>query len=208
MTGHTLDIQAVLERLEKLEKERKRSRLVGALLVLLSAVILFGGAAQPPPHTLAADEFILRDSLGRTRASLSVDSKVVALAFFDETGRKQMLLKATTDNTGHGHASLGLGEGGANARYILAGTDPEGDLATISDGGVLLGAKDKTHVLLSASGPDSPSLEISDSRGYLTVLGVSEFQDPGTGRTQRTSAASLVLIDKDGNVIWSDPVGN
>jgi hypothetical protein len=204
VTSQRPDIQPVLERLEKLEQECKRSRMLGALLLLLLAAILLAGAAQPGQHTLTANEFILQDNQGRTRADLSVDSKGVAFTFFDEAERKQMLLMAGRDTTGHGHAWLALGERAANARLTLVGTDPD-DFATVSDGGVFVAGKHTTRIVLSVSGPDSPSVEVADSQGYTAALGVSRFEQTGTGETHETSAASLVLLGKDGKAIWRAP---
>ena len=100
----------VLSRLAQLEQENKRFRFASIVLLLLFTVVLFVGAAQTGPHTVNANEFVLQDDQGRTRAKLSVDSKKVALMFFDETGLQQLSLTSMKDNSGHGHASLALGE--------------------------------------------------------------------------------------------------
>jgi hypothetical protein len=92
-----------------------------------------------------------------------------------------------------------------DTEFEPAATDPD-DFAMISAAGVSLFGKGQTRIMLSASGPDSPSLEVADSQGYATQLGVSKLQNFATGRMQNTSAASLILLDKDRNVIWSAPV--
>ena len=193
----------VLSRLAKLERENKRFRFAGGLL-LLFAIVLLTGAAQTGRHALTADEFILQDGQGRTRAKLSVDSKGVALMFLDEAGRKQMSLTAQGDTLGRPHASLALGEGAVAARYVLAGTGRD-EWATVSDGGLFLAGKGTTRVVLSASGPSSPSIEVADSQGYAAVIGVTGRVYPSTGETQKSSAASLVLMGKGNAVLWSAP---
>jgi hypothetical protein len=44
-----------------------------------------------------------------------------------------------------------------------------------------------------------------DEQGFSATLGVANLQTPRTGETQKRSAASLVLFDKDKNVIWKAP---
>lgn len=194
---------AMLSRLAKLERENKRFRFAGGLFLLL-AIVLLTGAAQTGRHGLTANEFVLQDDQGHVRAKLSVDSKGVALVFLDETGRKQMSLAAQGDTQGRGHASLALGEGAVTARYVLAGTGRD-DWATISDGGLFLAGKGPTRVVLSASGPSSPSIEVADSQGYATEIGATGRTYPSTGETQKSSAASLMLLGKDKSVLWSAP---
>jgi hypothetical protein len=193
-------LEEVLSRLERLERQNRRFRIAGALLVVLFAVAFLTGAAQTGRHTLTANEFILQDDQGRTRADLSISSKSVALIFLDESGRKQMSLETGA----HGHAWLALGEGAVGARYVLAGTTRD-EWATISDGGLFLAGKGTTRVVISTSGPSSPSIEVADSQGYASEIGVTERVQPATGKTEKSSAASLVLLGKDQGVLWAAP---
>jgi hypothetical protein len=49
-------------------------------------------------------------------------------------------------------------------------------------------------------------LELSDDAGFKSSLGVTkELVTLRTGETHQTSAASLLLFDKDKNVIWKAP---
>jgi hypothetical protein len=194
----------VLSRLDKLESENKVLRMAAVLLVLSVLVLLLLGAAQTAQRTVTGSEFLLQDDQGHTRARLSVDSnKNVALVFLDGSGQKQMSLTGSDDKQGRRHASLALGEGAVDARYVLAGTDKD-DWATISDGGVFLAGKGTDRIVLSASGPTSPSIEVADSQGFASEIGVTSTESP-TGKTQKSSAASLVLIGKDQSVLWTAP---
>ncbi|HSY93157.1 MAG TPA: hypothetical protein VK812_17475 [Candidatus Binatus sp.] len=194
----------ILSRLDKLESENKVFRISAVLLVLSIVALLLLGASQAARRTVTASEFLLQDDQGHTRARLSVDSKDVALVFLGESGQKQMSLKGSNDQLGRGHAALALGEGAVSARYTLAGTDKE-DWATISDGGLFLAGKDTTRIVLSASGPTSPSIEVADSLGFASEIGVTSTTDSPTGKTHKSSAASLVLIGKDQSVLWTAP---
>jgi hypothetical protein len=194
----------ILSRLARLERENTRFRFGGAFLALFVIVFLLTAAARPTPQTLTANEFVLQDGQGRTRATLSADSKRVSLLFLNESGRSEMSLTAQNDSLGRGHATLALGEGAVSARYVLAGTDGN-DGAAISDGGVLLTGKGTNRVVISASGTDSPGIEVADSEGYAVEVGVSRRVVPTTGETQKSSAASLVIMGKDQSVLWSAP---
>jgi hypothetical protein len=201
VTTDIQDISGFTHRLEKLEKENKALRILGVVFFTLTFLT---GASQTGRHTLAANEILLQDDHGRTRATLSADSKKVAFLFLDESGHAQMSLTSLNDNSGHGHASLALGERAVNARLVLAGSDPD-EWTTVSDGGVFLSGRGTASIVLSNSGPFSPSVEIMDSQGYSTDMGVSQLANRATGGVQKSSAASLALVGKDRRVLWSAP---
>jgi hypothetical protein len=48
-------------------------------------------------------------------------------------------------------------------------------------------------------------LKVYDREGFATTLGTEVLLTPRTGETHKTSAASLVMFDKDKNVIWKAP---
>jgi hypothetical protein len=49
------------------------------------------------------------------------------------------------------------------------------------------------------------NLNLQDQDGFLATLGVTNIVTPRTGETHSTSAASLVLFDKNKSVIWKAP---
>jgi len=60
-----------------------------------------------------------------------------------------------------------------------------------------------TVTLVDESG--GPNLTIEDNEGYSTVIGRSDLVLTKTGKKEETPAASLVLLDKGGKVLWSAP---
>lgn len=48
-------------------------------------------------------------------------------------------------------------------------------------------------------------VELTDAEGFQATLGATNLVTPKTGETHKTSAASLVLFDKNQNVIWKAP---
>lgn len=49
------------------------------------------------------------------------------------------------------------------------------------------------------------SVSLFDEQGFEVMLGRSALVTPRTGETQMRSAASLVMFDKNKNVIWKAP---
>ncbi|MCH8268813.1 MAG: hypothetical protein IH846_14975 [Acidobacteria bacterium] len=49
------------------------------------------------------------------------------------------------------------------------------------------------------------SLILVDAEGFHVVVGATGLITPRTGKTRKTSAASVVLFDKDKKVLWSAP---
>jgi hypothetical protein len=48
-------------------------------------------------------------------------------------------------------------------------------------------------------------IKVSDGQGFEATLGTTDLVTPRTGESHKTSAASLVMFDKDENVIWKAP---
>jgi hypothetical protein len=48
-------------------------------------------------------------------------------------------------------------------------------------------------------------MQVDDAEGFAATLGATDLVTPRTGEKHKTSAASLVLFDKDKNVIWKAP---
>jgi hypothetical protein len=94
MTSRETDLQAVLERLEKLERQNLRLKRVGFVVVLLLVVwiaIWEGRRARK----LEAQEFVLRDARGMTRARLAVNGDFTDLSLLSENGKRIASLTAS-----------------------------------------------------------------------------------------------------------------
>jgi hypothetical protein len=79
--------------------------------------------------------------------------------------------------------------------------DPEGKLGgQLGDGILMLGGEKNSFAMLSPY-----NLNLQDQDGFQATLGVTNLVTPRTGESQKTSAASVVLFDKDKSVIWKAP---
>lgn len=87
MTTETPALEAIVERLERLEKRDLRLKRAGFCVLLFVSAVLLTGQARPF-RTMEAERFILRDADGKRRATLAVTAdESVSLALGDSTGR-------------------------------------------------------------------------------------------------------------------------
>jgi hypothetical protein len=54
-------------------------------------------------------------------------------------------------------------------------------------------------------GKNGPSLSLEDGKGYSTIVGKTKIEGPGNEQPRYTSAASVVLFDKDKRIMWKAP---
>jgi hypothetical protein len=205
---------AILERLEKLERENRRLRRGGlaALLVVALAGIL--GAARPAAKTLRAQQLVLTDAAGNVRAKLSAENaKFASITLYDAKGRKMLSL-----NGGGPRPGIAMADVTGKTRVLLGGLSPNlsfyddaGDTTVSLDGDalgprlLLFDGAGKMRVHLGGPGP---SFDLMDANGYETDIGVSTAPNPRTGDVQLTSAASILMFKREGEArkfIWRAP---
>ena len=86
----------VIERVEILEKQNRRLKQVGAaiLVVIISTVAM---AQAPRKRTVEAEEFVLRDTNGKMRATLAMSPEGPGLVLFDSNGTARAMLEAVRE---------------------------------------------------------------------------------------------------------------
>jgi hypothetical protein len=202
-------MQDVLARLEKLEKQSRRLKRAGALaLATVGALVLMGQA--PQPRTLEAERFVIRDQQGRVRAELGLYEAPrtplgrlsPAVKLFDDRGNSRAVLAAYPQGP-----SLDFYDDAGNIRVELVHVDHHGsDLEISGPPGkgehAQTPAESEGAVLKIDEGlKTGPVLDIWDRRGFEATLGSVDRYSP----RYPTSAASLVLAHRDGEVIWRAP---
>src|SRR5947209_3129688 len=110
-------IEAVIGRLDGLERENRRLRwIAGGLLVgvvVLGAVAIFG--PDRARRTLVAERLVIRDREGRVRASFGLDaSGLPGLKIFDRRGLEQIELGIPSEDM----SMLSFSDRGSN-RFLL-----------------------------------------------------------------------------------------
>ena len=147
MASQTSELQSILLRLSRVERQNRRLKLSGFIsLVGIAGVFLMGQASAPKvPDAIEAQEFILRGQNGTRRALLAVASDgSAAIHFYDNDGKRRPAFGVLED----GLPDLHLYEKGGATRVLLrvmpngaAGlgvADPEGtariSVTTMSSG--------------------------------------------------------------------------
>jgi hypothetical protein len=202
----------IIHRLEKLERENRRMKKIGIVSAVVVSTLIIGGQAKTS-KVVEANEFRLVDANGKVRAELSMLLTEPAMSLRDGNGEDVVQL-----GTYGGFPSLTLGKY-TGSRAVLNAGKPESPNPFLSlapgeghSGFVNINAG--TQNTLNISGPAGnvsvdtdeyygPSLAVTDKKGYSINLGRADVEFPGTGRKERTPAASVVLFGKDKKVLWS-----
>jgi hypothetical protein len=241
MTHNVENWQALAARLEKLEKQNRRIKGIGIVLLVLAAALVLMG--QTPGHrTVEANEFVLKDADGTVRGRWSVAALGPRFVLLDATGKERVAF-----NMNPGGAGLTLSDASGRARaHLVATVNGPGLLLTDANGkdrlflfaddtenSAGLGLQDekgsqpvrltvgpdRAHLILFApgerptdrliyleAGPGlGPQVMVKDKEGFYTSIGTTDLRSPRTGATGKTSAASVILFDKDNKVLWQAP---
>jgi hypothetical protein len=203
---------------------------VGAALFMAQAAPKHRGIEE---RLISTQKLLLTDAAGEIKASLTVTERGPALVFFDAKGNPAISFALNQDepkiylNSTKRQSFASLDP---NRISLNEANEQTGKTVALSihSSGVGLSLDDgrgvRAHFMLSPSGPtlglndetgeksatlsytkEGPSLELEDTQGYSAVLGRSGLVKAITGESQQTSAASLVLFDKEKKVIWKTP---
>lgn len=219
MNSQPQDVQAILQRIDALEKQNRSLIRAGLFALLFVAAMVTMGQARPS-RTVEAEQFVLRDSQGRQRLVIGtprnsgvafdlapdepaiwimgengVDRAILSgdgLGFADEKGKRQARVEIS--KTG---SALDLYDLNGKERIKLSGesTNPS----------VFISDKDGFARVSSGLINEQPSIIVNDRQGFVAQLGITDLVTSRTGEQHRTSAASFVLLGKDGKVLWSAP---
>ncbi len=147
-----------------------------------------------------SNEFILMDDSGNKRARL----------FMTKKKTENITLPGTSDSvpmTFNPTHTLTLYDEKAQTKVML----DSNDISFLNAKGSLGGQLGSGLLTVAGDGGTSGAMmvpgqmAIFDAEGFSAVLGVTTLGTPHTGETHRRSAASLVLFDKNRNVIWKVP---
>jgi hypothetical protein len=219
--------------MDKLERQNRRLKLIGTVvMVLAAAVLLMGQASQK--KTVEANEFILKDTTGKTRARLGIGATGPDLAMFDTEGKARASLEVENDTTGtvtlykdssgkdvvahnsYGGGALKMFDREGKARVILEVKNDIKENVQFKDG------SGKDVVVPMQSGGGSLTLggtgELFPGRttlreGKLDLLkngndfGLSSLDALALNFSLNTKFGSLVLNGDKGNIVLKDKDG-
>jgi hypothetical protein len=184
------------DRLLKLERQNLRLKRIGAAALVVAVSLLVMGQASQKRKTVEAEALVVRDDNGIVRVRLSMNEKFhnPEMFFFDEKGRTMLELVGGVGREGPFGGAVLINDGQGRGRGTFQAHD-DGALLSLSDAkGALKAALEPGH------------LDVSDDDGFEAALGTQDsLVTTRTGETHKTSAASLLLFDKNKNVIWKAP---
>jgi hypothetical protein len=199
MDSQKLGLEDIRGRLAKLEQQNRRFKQIGAAaLIVFASVVVMGQAVSK--KTVEANEFILRDSSGNARARLSMQNAIIdngmpQMVFLDAKGTTNLELDGSM--TGALGGAVGVDdEQGRRVSTLFANSS--GGVFWVSNGHPT--GKGSSMVSLLPG-----NVEVIDEEGFEASIGTEDLVTPRTGETHKTSGASLVLFDKNKNVLWKAP---
>jgi hypothetical protein len=90
MTTAPVGLDALVTRLEYLEKQNRRLKQVGLVaLIVFGAFVLMGGQEKAKSQVTDGEKFVLRDPNGKDRAWLGMGKNGPGLHFLDENGAER-----------------------------------------------------------------------------------------------------------------------
>jgi hypothetical protein len=191
MLSNASELQAIIRRVNNLETQNRRLKWSGlSLLVVFSALVLMG-QATPTPKVIEAQRFVLKDGKGNVRAWLGLFGKGSELTLGNINKQPKMTLKVSEDASdlhfyGSDNSGMNLGVDLGNPAIAMAGADGNGG----------------ADITFSPSGP---AITVQDREGFSTVVGAVQLKASPRGEAKHPSAASVILLDKAGKIIWKAP---
>jgi hypothetical protein len=193
------------DRVLELEKQNRRLKRFGIVVLIFPALLLVMGQAPARRQnveagTITANEFQIKDSKGRVRVEIGMNlNGWPQLSLFEPTITiPRVVLSADPKE---GPLLMMIGERGSTT------FTPKGFSFLWPGAGAALD-KDTGYYITDATGRtylSGGSLRLEDHQRFSAILGTAESVTPRTGEKHTTSAASLVMVDKDGHTIWKAP---
>ena len=194
MTSHRPKLQAITERLEKLEEQNRRLKWGGVTIFAIFAALYapgLMGQAAPSPRVVEAQKFILKDANGNVRGWMGVIGEGSELTLGNAHAQPMMELMVSTDASdlhffGTRKSGMNLGVNSGDPAFSMIDAEGSGRAGV-------------------AFANDGPSLTLEDAKGFSTVVGTTQLETPANGEAHHTSAASVIFFDKNKKVIWQAP---
>ncbi len=224
---------ALMQRLDRIERELRWWKRVGSLAVGLMAILaLVSAAPSKPPDQIRAKRFVVVDKKGRSLAELYGSESLSSmahpvLAMYGSKGRTAVELGVFVGETPRlafwdkhgvprGTFFVGAESGGGmivrdekgNERAILDTTglevrDEQGRRGAVGATALHL---HRDHLTWGRVELDATGLRLRDERNSdRVVVGTTRLEALKTGATSERSLSSLVLLDRDGKVAWKAP---
>src|SRR5712691_11807024 len=198
---HEGQIDAIVRRLERLERASRRWKVVATLATATLGMVLLIGAGKngktSVPSELHAQAFVLVDRDGTPLARLGwLPHGAWGLGFYDQGKKSRIVLSVEGD----GSSSLSLfGKDGKGSLLLNASGSGAASLR-------LVDTNWKTRATLATWPEGSPFLQLLDRAGKdRVVLRHTEVSATATGEIIKRPGPSLLFFDQDDMVVWHAP---
>lgn len=178
----------------------------------LAGHTVFAERGPSDERVIRAERFQLVDKNGSLRAELEQNEVSTALTLYEPGNERRVYLGANPTR-----ATLAISTGGN--LIGLMGTPEQVEMVTCGKDGekislVTREGENQFHVCSSKGGPglivktnrDGPALMLHDEDlRRRAILGVAKLKEQRTGASVIRPLASIVLLNEQGNVLWSAP---
>jgi len=132
MAPELQELNAVLERLSRLEKQNRRLKWMGVTALAAASAIFLTGQAEPAPRTVEAQKFVLKDAQGNVRGWMSTIGKGSELTLEDVNAQPMIRLIVSTDTSdvhlfGGPKSGLDLSMDSGNPDISMMGAEGNGE---------------------------------------------------------------------------------
>jgi len=198
---HEAHIDAIVQRLERLERQGRCWKATATLALMTLGLILLIGAGKngetSVPNELQAHAFVLvaRDGTPLARLGL-LPHGAWGLGFYDQGKKSRIVLSV---------------EGDGSSLLSLFGKDGKGSLLLSANGSGatslrLVDTHWKTRTALATWPDGSPFLQLTDRDGKdRALLQYTEVIARATGELIKQPGPSLLFFDKEETVVWQAP---
>ncbi|MGE3535844.1 MAG: hypothetical protein AB7N91_00240 [Candidatus Tectimicrobiota bacterium] len=197
----TLQLQAIVQRLERLERANRRWKRLAVLgLALVGILPLLGAGKHDEPavaNEIQARAFVLVDREGTPLARLGLlPHGVWGLGFYDQ-GKKSRLM-------------LSIDHQGASTLSLLSKDGKGGLLLSASGNGStsvrFVDTQWKTRATLATWPDGSPFLQLADREGKeRALLQYTDVAATATGTLIKRPGPSLLFFNQDDTLLWQAP---
>ncbi len=194
MTTEIPGLQNVIERLERVERQNRRLRRAGAVSIVVAGALILMAQSAPPRRVVEAQQFLLKDKNGATRALWSVEGGRAHLSFTDPSGRPgQGRPGVVLGMSEEGHPeliirgplgaqlALGVSDDGPAALFSRRLGPPQLTLQVFDDGPSALFSDARGNAQMSAGslGVGITGVSMNDSAGKLRIILAVKGENPG-----------------------------
>jgi len=133
----------------------------------------------------------LRNARGKPQAELGLNADVARFSLRSPKVNGGVTVEVGTEGSGllmYGPDGLRVGLTDGHVKPFELDFEPDGKPIAVRDWGL-----------------EGPALMLFDPQRYSTKIGVTSLLMPDSGETRTTSAASMIMFDKDNKLLWRAP---